>query len=119
MVFAAVGLILLLLAVLAFVVGATGLVVKRAGRREQVVDRHDDEQSLRYAVPPGGDPAVAVAALESEGFVAVLDPTGWFVSIAVPPGASREDARAIIARANDGEHAAVPGSQPVVFEDER
>ena len=118
-----VGLGIALVAVLVVVGGAVvwgaAALGRRASRRETAVERHDDGRTLRYPVPPGGDVAVLVAALDRAGYVATLDPTGGVVSIAVPDGRSRDQVRDVIARAFDGERRAAPRGEPVVFADER
>lgn len=78
--------------------------------------------SLDYRVPTGQDPAVVLAALNADGYVAATDTTdSQLVRVACPAGPDRERARVRAVIENAGgtalEHGApVPG--PVRFEDE-
>ena len=118
-----VGLGIAMVAVLVVVLGAVAWGAAAASRRvrtrEDRVDQHEEQRTLRYRVPPGGDVAVLIAALDRAGYVAALDAQDDVVSIAVASDEDRDRVRGVIAGASGGEHRAVLPGQPVVFADER
>jgi hypothetical protein len=76
-----------------------------AKRRRVDHELHEDRTpTLEYSVPTGQDPAVILAALQSEGYTATVDPdhTQQVVLIACPGGLDRQRARvrSIIAAAD-------------------
>ena len=121
------GALLVPLLVLVVVLGAGLLALARWGvRRERLVkELHDPATpTLTYRVAEGQDPAVVLAALESDGYVAATDPVdSRVVVIGCPAGPDRERAhvRAVIRAAGstvlDDGAPVEPGS--VRFDDER
>ena len=99
-------LVAVLLAIAALVWVVVYVVRAETTKRKQVDHELHEERTptLAYAVPTGQDPAVILAALESEGYTATVDPhhTQQVVLIACPAGLDRDRAqvRSIIASAD-------------------
>lgn len=117
--------VLTLLAVLALGLIVLYVVREQAKRRDAVDEEltADRASTLEYDVPTGQDPTVILAALETAGYTATVDPRGahQVVIVACPHGVEteRERVRAAIESADvttpeDG----VPVHATVVFRDE-
>jgi hypothetical protein len=119
------GIILLVILVLAVVVG--GVLVRpwmQERRRVSDLVNAPETPTLDYHAPEEQDPAVVLAALDGEGYVATVDPRDTRrVRVACPDGveAERERVRSIIRSTRttliDAGAALDPG--PVRFDDER
>jgi hypothetical protein len=95
-----------LLAIVALVWIVAYVVREETAKRAHVDRELEDERTptLEYSVPTGQDPAVLLAALQGEGYTAVVDPnhTQQLLLIACPGGLDRQRARvrSIIAAAD-------------------
>jgi hypothetical protein len=95
-----------LLAIAALIWIVVYVVREETVKRGRVEHELRDEQTptLEYLVPTGQDPAVILAALQSEGYMATVDPhhTEQLLLISCPAGLDRERARvrSIIAAAD-------------------
>jgi hypothetical protein len=105
-----------------------GVVVLRrwSAGREQLGDELEDPgtPTLAYRVPAGQDPAVVLAALEGDGYVAAADPDDTrLVRVRCPArlGCERARVRAVIetAAVTAMDTGAPIDAGPVRFEDER
>lgn len=114
--------VLVALLVILVPVALAVVAVAAVKRRDDAVKREvPRNETLRYRVPEGQDPAAVLAALEVEGYAATMSPAPASDVVVIPcqRGADHERAhvRAVIA------HAALnleddPGDHPVRFADE-
>ncbi|QBR93801.1 hypothetical protein [Nocardioides euryhalodurans] len=114
----------LFIAVLVMIAGlVVALVLRSLVRQEEKTDArlHDPHtHTVSYEIPNGVEPSTILAAVETAGFTAVVDPRGRSEHLLVGCEAGdRARLRGIIEAVPVTRYDGTPLRDPVVFEDER